>query len=434
MDREKTAGGITAGLILIGIGVLAFTGGWWPGIMVVIGTAIIGGMLYRRQFLSTLPVALIFYGIPAVVELGLSWKTFVPLLLIGLGLLSLVDNLARSRRRAVVVAGEGVATQRFEYRSGFWPVMFLGVGLIWLLGNLGYIPGFNLYALISLWPLLLVGLGLDLLIGRRSLLIGALIGLAMLAVAAGMLLLRPDMLPQVELQSAEFSEPLGQTTSAEVFLELNGGQNQLTTLSEADNLFEASLIYLGTVDFSVTGDQAKQIALTSSEMPFAPFFGPLLAEQKADIGLSNAVPVAITLENSDGDAQLELEDLQLAGLEFRMSGGNVTANLPATGENLRSDINQSGGDLTIQPAAETTGDFRVVISGGNLIFDVPDQEDLRVEVLNHSGGEVDVPENFVQTQTGDGEEGVWESPGFAQGEHPIVITVDNISGGDVIVQ
>jgi hypothetical protein len=28
MDREKAAGGITAGLMLIGIGVLAFTDGW----------------------------------------------------------------------------------------------------------------------------------------------------------------------------------------------------------------------------------------------------------------------------------------------------------------------------------------------------------------------------------------------------------------------
>jgi hypothetical protein len=434
MDREKTAGGITGGLMLIGIGVLAFTGGWWPGIMVVIGIAIIGGMLYRRQFLSILPVAFIFFGIPAVVELGLSWNTFIPLLLIGLGLLSLVDNLARSRRRAVVAAGESGSTQRFEYRSGFWPVMFLGVGIIWLLGNQGYIPGFNPYALVSLWPLLLVGLGLDLLIGRRSLLIGALIGLAMLAVAAGLLLTRPDMLPQFELQSAEFSEPLGQTTSAEFFVELNGGQNQLIALSEADNLIEASLIYLGTVDFSVSGDQAKQIELTTSGLPFVPLIGSLLAGQKADIGLSKAVPVAITLENSDGDTQLELGDLQLAGLEFRISGGKVTASLPAAGENLRSDINQSGGDLSIQLTPESAGDFRVVISGGNLIFEIPDQADVRVEVLNQSGGEVDVPEHFVQTQIGDNGEGVWETPGFAQGEHPIVITVDNISGGDVVIR
>ncbi len=114
MQREKAAGGITAGLMLIGIGVLAFTASWWPGIMVVIGVAVIGGMLFHGQFLSTLPVALIFFGVPAIIKLGLSWNTFLPLLLIGLGLLSLVDNLVRGRRRAV---GDGTP-HHFEYRSG----------------------------------------------------------------------------------------------------------------------------------------------------------------------------------------------------------------------------------------------------------------------------------------------------------------------------
>jgi hypothetical protein len=154
--------------------------------MVVIGIAIIGGMLYRRQFLSTLPVAMIFFGIPVVVELGLSWNTYVPLILIGLGVTSLVETLGRNRSRTVQVSVDG-SVRRFEYRSGFWPVVFLGVGTIWLLGNLGYLPGLNLYALASLWPLLLIGLGLDLLIGRRSFWIGVLIGLAMLGTAAFLL-------------------------------------------------------------------------------------------------------------------------------------------------------------------------------------------------------------------------------------------------------
>jgi len=78
MGKEKTAGGITAGLILIGIGVLAFTDEWWPGIMVVIGVAVIAGMLYRGQFLSTLPIALIFFGIPAVIELAYPGRSTSP--------------------------------------------------------------------------------------------------------------------------------------------------------------------------------------------------------------------------------------------------------------------------------------------------------------------------------------------------------------------
>lgn len=433
MGKEKTAGGITAGLILIGIGVLAFTDGWWPGIMVVIGVAVIAGMLYRGKFLSTLPIALIFFGIPAVIELGLSWEIYIPLLLIGLGLLSLVDNLARNRRRSAVVAADGT-TQRFDYQSGFWPIILLAVGTIWLLGNLGYFPEFNPLAMLNLWPLLLVGAGLDLLFGRRSFWIGALIGLGMLAIAAGLLFTRPDMLPKMELKTAEFSEPLGQTTSAELFLELSGGQNQLSALGEANNLVQATLTYLGSVDFSVNGEQAKQIELTQSGEPFAFFFGPLFDEQTAEIGLSSAVPAGITLKNSGGETRLNLQDLQLSGLEIRISGGNVTTSLPAAGENLRSDINQSGGDLTIQLGPEAAGVFRVVISDGDLVLDIPDSAVVQVEVLNHSGGDVDLPDNFVQTQSENDEEGIWVSPEYAQGTNSIKITIDEISGGNVIVQ
>ena len=40
MERGRSRNGITGGLILVGVGVLALTGWWWPGIMVVLGIAI----------------------------------------------------------------------------------------------------------------------------------------------------------------------------------------------------------------------------------------------------------------------------------------------------------------------------------------------------------------------------------------------------------
>jgi len=120
--------------------------------------------------------------------------------LIGVGLLSLVDNLVRNRRRAVATTA-GSTSLRFEYRSGFWPIILLGVGTIWLLGNQGYIPEFYIFGMVSLWPLLLIGAGIDILFGRHSFWIGALIGLAMLAIAAGLLVTRPDMLPKWKLSA-----------------------------------------------------------------------------------------------------------------------------------------------------------------------------------------------------------------------------------------
>jgi hypothetical protein len=256
----------------------------------------------------------------------------------------------------------------------------------------------------------------------------------MLDTAGFLMYTRSDLLPKAELQTAHFSEPLGQASSAELILELNGGRNQVAALDNPDTLIDAQLTYLGTVNFSVSGEQAKRIELTQSGAPVASFLLPQYDQQSTLIGMSTAVPAAISLENTDGDTLLDLGEIQLAGLDYRVSGRNITTHLPATSGSLHSAIDQSGGDLTIQCAPGAAAVFRVEMSGGELVLDVPQGMPVRVEVLGRSGGEVVVPENFEQIQGGVDGEGTWETPGFTQSEQSIVITVEEISGGEVTVQ
>jgi lia operon protein LiaF len=62
------------------------------------------------------------------------------------------------------------------------PAVLIGLGIVFLLNNLGYL-GWGIWdTLLRLWPVLLIAVGLDLLIGRRSALGSAL--LALLVVAA----------------------------------------------------------------------------------------------------------------------------------------------------------------------------------------------------------------------------------------------------------
>ena len=44
----------------------------------------------------------------------------------------------------------------FRYRSMFWPVILIGVGVIWLLSNLGLLPAASIAWLLNLWPLILI--------------------------------------------------------------------------------------------------------------------------------------------------------------------------------------------------------------------------------------------------------------------------------------
>ena len=48
-----------------------------------------------------------------------------------------------------------------RYRSLFWPVILIGIGVLWLLGNLGIIEPVSLGGLLRFWPVLLIVAGLD---------------------------------------------------------------------------------------------------------------------------------------------------------------------------------------------------------------------------------------------------------------------------------
>ena len=110
----------------------------------------------------------------------------------------------------------------YRYRSLFWPVVLIGVGVIWLLANLNVIPAGGLWILARFWPLLLVWIGLDILLatarrcgsGYRDRCCGSggttgggrpFMGLGVRGISR-------------ELYVERFSEPKGQATSAEIFL------------------------------------------------------------------------------------------------------------------------------------------------------------------------------------------------------------------------
>ena len=113
-----------------------------------------------------------------------------------------------------------------RYRSLFWPMILIGVGLVWFLSNIGAIPSFNPLALINLWPLLLIALGLDLLIGRRSPLVGLLIGLGTLGAAVAILLAAPNLGGSTQAITEHFTEPLAPATSA--VIEINSSSRRST--------------------------------------------------------------------------------------------------------------------------------------------------------------------------------------------------------------
>jgi hypothetical protein len=92
--RRRKASAISGGLFLISLGVLIWTGWWWPGIMVAIGLSAGAEQIFRGQTARGVGTLGFFWGIAVIViivqETAVPWTIVGPLVLIGLGVIVLV--------------------------------------------------------------------------------------------------------------------------------------------------------------------------------------------------------------------------------------------------------------------------------------------------------------------------------------------------------
>ena len=98
MKRDRERNGITAGLLLIGLGILIYTNEWWPYIMYVLGISISAGLAYRGKFADAAVMLAVFLGIPFMTETGkVPWNLAAPAVLVTLGVLVLLRELTRPK-------------------------------------------------------------------------------------------------------------------------------------------------------------------------------------------------------------------------------------------------------------------------------------------------------------------------------------------------
>ena len=234
--------------------------------------------------------------------------------------------------------------------SLFWPIIFIGVGVIFLLSNLNIIQGNPWPTILRLWPVLLIMIGLDIIFGRRSA-VGSIISTVLALVVVGgivLLLIGGVTFGNADLQTKQVSSPLGDIRSANVSIDFSTGENQLYALSDSSNLIEGDIRYYGTLNFLSTGSgNQASVQLSSSDAWFqAPFLLGDGSQQRWNIGLNPQATYDVDLNMGVGHSTVDLSKLTLSGGQIDMGVGEVDLRLP-TSSSFRMTINGGVGKLNL---------------------------------------------------------------------------------------
>jgi len=350
---------------------------------------------------------------------------------------------------------------RPRYRSLFWAIVLIAVGAVWLLFNLDVIEPDQLAALTYVWPILLVGIGVDLLIGRRSLVVGALVGVVTVGLIIVLMLLGPSLgwAGDSDLQTQTFSTAVGGATSAEVSLKTGSYSAKVSSLPPspaADRpLLRAQVSYRGSFHFESSGDAAKTVVLEGKGWSW---WWQFLDEQEAapwDIGLDPQTPLRLKVDSGSGSNELDLSGLWLTDLAVDLSSGNAKVKLPSVAKrDYAASFDMSSGDLDVEAPGGahigmrvdmSSGDVRVALgkdsdvtlgfrgSSGQFRLELAAGQALRVEVEDVSSGDLKLPTGLVQVERGDDEEGIWETEGYAQASRKVLLIIEKMSSGDLRV-
>jgi len=93
----------------------------------------------------------------------------------------------------------------------------------------------------------------------------------------------------------------------------------------------------------------------------------------------------------------------------------------------------SGGfRMTLGPDSMAT--VRCSGGSGGFRLDVPDGAALQVEVRDSGSGSVRLPSGMSEIRRGDGDEGLWETPGFAGAADRVTVIVESMGSGSVRIQ
>jgi len=287
------------------------------------------------------------------------------------------------------------------------PTFMIGIGVIFLLANLGYLSVNVWRMVLTLWPILLIAIGFDILVGRRSIW-AAIAGIILiLIILAGSLWLFGVSASQGNLVQGEaIQQSLEGATRAEVKIDTGAGDIQIgaTDLSE--------ILIVGSVparsnqriesSYTVNNGVGNYLIRDSSSTFFFPGTNP--GQMAWDLNLTDAIPLDLTLNLGAGNLDADLSKLDLDSLFINTAVGSTSVSLPAQD------------DLVVG----TNGAI------GQILVTIPEGVGVRVQAETALVS-VQMPPGFVR------QENVYQSPDYELATQQVDMTI-KLAIGSVVVR
>lgn len=322
-----------------------------------------------------------------------------------------------------------------RHHSFFWPTVLIGVGVVLLLINFGVIEPFSINTILQFWPILLVVVGLEILFGQRYAWVGSLIGILALGGVIAFLVLGPkaEITTTGQTTVDQYTEPLGEATSAYYIFETGSEPVQLYALSDETQLIDATIAHQGTMNFTVTGSTAKTVHLYENASSSTWLNWDLSFENtRWNIGISPTIATDISLDGGSGSINADLSGIQLDALTANLGSGSSNFIFPESAASEQITLDSGSGSVSADLPANTTLTVQLESGSGSVTINLPTDAEVRIEVMDSGSGSLSVPSNATRV-SGDVETGAWESAGYASAEHPILIQILDRGSGSISI-
>jgi hypothetical protein len=279
-----------------------------------------------------------------------------------------------------------VADNRARPRHLVWPIILIGLGILLLLQNLGFLSWSLWDILWRFWPMILVLIGLELLLGRRNPGLAAVVAVAVLvlAVAGSALAARGSASPLPSSMSSflgtggagraqHLTEKLGSYERATVDIQFGAGDLTVRSLpSQSGSLMEGDFSHQGDRGVSRSfqcrdGDCTLRL-LSRGERNW--FFNTSGADDW-NVHLTPRIPLDLRVKSGASRIDLDLSALQISTLRLDIGASSGTVRLPAAGGATTATVKAGAADLEIAVPLETSA--RIRARGGLSSYQIDEQ-------------------------------------------------------------